>query len=91
MTAITPTWAWWVVRDDGDRCAGPFGTQAEAERIWRNVFDTSEYRVDYQYAVADGIECGRTDAAAPDLLRALEDSIAKARAERDSGRRLSDG
>lgn len=44
-------WAWWVVRDDGDRVSGPFATREEAERIWRGVYDTSEYRVDYQYAV----------------------------------------
>ena len=50
MSKSTPlAWKWWVVRDDGDRCAGPFDTKAEAERVWRNTFDTSEYAVDYQY------------------------------------------
>lgn len=45
-----PTWAWWVVRDDGDRCAGPFETRDEVEEKLRRVFDPSEYLVDYQYA-----------------------------------------
>ena len=45
-------WAWWVVRDDGDRCSGPFATKAEAESIWRGTYDTTEYLVDYQYGSA---------------------------------------
>jgi hypothetical protein len=46
--AETMAWAWCVIRDDGDRCAGPFDTEDEADRKLRTLFDTSEYRVDYQ-------------------------------------------
>lgn len=63
-----PYWAWWVVRDDGDRCAGPFDTKDEAEHIWRNVFDISEYCVDYQYAVLDAAPPEESESM--DLLRA---------------------
>jgi hypothetical protein len=49
-----PDWAWWVVRDDGDRVAGPFDTQAKAQRLIDiDLFDKSEYLVDCQYAVLD--------------------------------------
>lgn len=48
-------WSWWVVRDDGDRVAGPFDTQAEAQRLLDiDLFDRGEYRVDYQYAISGG-------------------------------------
>lgn len=36
---------WWIGRDDGEICAGPYATREEAERVLRNIFDTSEYVV----------------------------------------------
>ena len=41
-------WRWWVVRDDGDRCSGPWDSREEAARALL-IFDPSEYRIDYQF------------------------------------------